>query len=163
MLKDLIDKLLGRKPPPPPPPPRPKREDRKPRVRQIYMGPIVDPPEFAEGLDDAELIQTIKAHVVCKFPPQVERQRIYKPGRPSFGGDLDIVYEGIAAMCPALKNYGLKVAQEDGLVQNYRYLDLNHIFACCCGEPHRCRFYQVATEDQVKVSGKMRQPGASGR
>ena len=163
MLKDLLDKLLGRTPPPPPPPPRPKRKDRKPRVRQIYMGPIVDPPEFAQGLDDAELIQALKDHVVCKFTPHVERQRIYQPGKRNIGDDLDVVYEGIAAMCPALKNYGLKVAKEDDLVQNYRYLDLNHIFSRCCGTPQKCRFYQVATEEQEKVSGKMRQPGESGR
>ncbi len=153
MVRRLLNKLLGRSEPEVPV----AKADapKKPRIKQVYEGPRVDRPEFARGIDDADLITACKQRIVCTYNPHIERQRIYKPGRRRVGGDLDTVYDGVAASCAAMKSCGTKVAEEDGLIQPYRYVDLNHIFACCCGNPKRCPFYQKAMQERAAVSGRM--------
>ncbi|NOY80880.1 MAG: hypothetical protein GXP31_07720 [Kiritimatiellaeota bacterium] len=153
MVRRLLNKLLGRSEPE-----APEATDttpKKPRIKQVYEGPNVDRPEFARGIDDAELIVACKERVVCTYNPHIERQRIYKPGRRRVGGDLDTVYDGVAASCAAMKSFSAKVAEEDGLIQPYRYVDLNHIFACCCGNPKRCPFFLKANQERASINGRM--------
>ena len=153
MLKTLVHKLLGKKKEPVS---TPAPQERRPRVKQVYEGPRIARPDFAEGVEESDLIEVLQQHVKCRYKPHIEYQRIYKPGRRKVGGDLDTVYDGIAASCAAIKQFAAKVAEEDGLIQGYRYVDLNHIFACCCGNPERCRFYQLATGEQATVAGRQR-------
>jgi len=134
-------------------------QKKRPRIKQIYEGPQLPRPDFARDVDDSDLIQVLYAHLRCQYRPHIEYQRIYKPGRRRVGGDLDVLYEGIAATCPAVKQFAAKVAQEDGLIQGYRYVDLNHIFACCCGDPSRCRFYQYAIGERQAVDSRQQRLG----
>lgn len=129
---------------------------KRPRIKQIYEGPRLPRPDFAQNVDDSDLVDVLYAHLQCQYRPHIEYQRIYKPGRRRVGGDLDVLYEGIAATCPAVKQFAAKVAEEDGLIQGYRYVDLNHIFACCCGAPDRCRFYQLAVGERQAVDSRQR-------
>lgn len=154
MVKRLLNKLFGKSEPVVQPVGE-QAAGKKPRIKQIYEGPKVVRPDFAQGIDDAELIVACRDRVVCTYKPHIERQRIYKPGRRRVGGDLDTVYEGIAATCAAMKQFSRKVAEEDGLIQPYRYVDLNHIFACCCGDPKHCAFYEKATQERETMGTRM--------
>ena len=77
-------------------------------------------------------------------------------GRRDMQGNLPIEYEGIAGSCGATRNFGNEVARQDGYLQAYRYVDLNHIYACCCGEPEKCRFYEVGESEQEAIDSQLR-------
>jgi len=155
MVKRLLNKIFG-KSEPVAPSPQEQAAAKKPRIKQVYEGPPnVARPDFAQGIDDADLIVACRKRITCTYKPHIERQRIYKPGRRRVGGDLDTVYDGIAGSCAAMKNFSGKVAEEHGLIQPYRYVDLNHIFACCCGNPKRCPFYEKATQERETMGSRM--------
>lgn len=134
---------------------------KKALAKQVFEGKPRDSiPAFALGLDGAllqgtPLIEALKANTVCKFAPHFEFKRIYTT-REKFDGDLETEYEGPAGGCGPLKNFGLQVAQADGYMQAYRYVDLNHLFAHCCDNPEKCVFYKCAKyqEDEINQKSK---------
>gem|GEM_PF-3440037 len=129
----------------------------RPLTQQVFLGEPVDrTPEFAHGISKSALVSACEQHVVCDYTPHIEQQRIYKPGRRDMDGNLDTEYEGIAASCPAIKTFGLVIAQEDGLIQAYRYVDINHILGCCCGRPGDCPFLAKAVHERDTVNRRMR-------
>ncbi len=152
----LLEKLGLREPPPPPPPPRTAKPAPKPASKQVFAGKAGPAPAFAEGIDSSALITACEQNVVCEYTPSVEQQRIYSTGRRQMDGNLAIEYEGIAGCCAGTKNFGLEVARDEQMRQAYRYVDLNHIFTCCCGDPRRCPFYQRAVSEREDVEGQMR-------
>jgi len=164
MLDDLLDAVVakfsqwfgrGREPVPPPPKPAPGAA-RKPKIKQVFEGRPVALPEFAQGVDSAMIIEACKANAVCEYTPHIEQERIYSTIRRDMQGNLEIDYEGVAATCGAIKNFGMKVAQDEGLIQAYRYVDLNHIYRCCCGRPELCPFFQEASRERSTIDRQMR-------
>jgi len=131
------------------------------RNPQIFFGALVKPPEFTKGLDPSSMIKVLQSHTVCEYAPKIEFQRLYYTGggQRSARGDLEIAYEGISVACSAIKNFGLAIAREDGFSQAYRYAGLNHIYACCCSDPKKCRFYMEAKAEDSQVSHRFRSPG----
>ena len=122
---------------------------------QIFRGHLREIPDFAKGVDASAMIDVCKQHVVCEYTPHIEQQRIYSTKR-GFDGNLETEYEGIAANCGAIKNFGMAVAKEQGYLKAYRYVDLNHILACCCGKPRRCVFYLEARGEQSAVDRQLK-------
>ena len=127
----------------------------KPKVRQVYEGRPVTPPEWAQNLSTTEQIEAIKAHVVCKYAPHFEQKRIMST---TVGPDGNLVpeYEGVAGDCGAIKQHGLKVAQQNGLIMPYRYVDTNVAFRACCAMPMKCPFYLNAEGDVQSVNARRR-------
>ena len=141
-----------------------RSEAGRPLTQQVFLGePLAELPEFAQGIDTSALVSACQAHIVCDYTPHIEQQRIYIPGRRNMDGNLDTEYEGISATCPAIKTFGLIIAQEDGLIQAYRYVDVNHILACCCQRPADCPFLEKAVEERDSVDRRMRKYKLSGR
>jgi hypothetical protein len=154
MLEALFDKIaeiFGKKNEPEPMP----RERKKPRIKQVYEGRCRQKPEWVEGLDHAKIIEACTEHAVCKFHPHIESKRIMS-ARTGVDGNLEAEYEGIAADCGAVKNFGLKVAKMDGYIDKYRYVDLNHIFSACCDKPRKCPFYLNAIGESQDLNAQQR-------
>jgi len=129
----------------------------RPLTQQVFLGePLDEIPSFAQDVNTSALVGACEEHVVCDYTPHIEQQRIYKPGRRDMDGNLETEYEGIAATCPAIKNFGFVIAQEDGLIQAYRYVDINHILGCCCSRPRDCPFFEKAIQERDTVSRRMR-------
>lgn len=125
--------------------------------KQVYTGRPADPPEFAENVSASQLAKACQENAVCKFAPRVQQQRIYTvSSQEAGGGDMPIEYEGIAAICPAIQEFGDDIAREDGYARAYRYVDLNHIYECCCGDPGNCRFYNKAMQEREDVNRQFR-------
>jgi hypothetical protein len=157
-LNELIQNVLewlGISKPPPAPEPKPRPAGKK-LVKQVFEGTCPRTPAFAEGVPTADIIAACQQHVACKYTPSFEHQRIYGMGRRDMQGNLPIEYEGIAGSCGATRTFGNEIAKEDGYVQAYRYIDLNHIFACCCGTPEDCRFYLAGQSEQEAVASQQR-------
>ena len=155
-LMETISRWLGREEPEPAPNPYPNRRPGQPLVKQVYEGPSTAVPEFAKGLEPSAIIEACVAHVVCEYTPHIEQQRIYCTSRRDMQGNLEVEYEGIMGSCGATKNFGLAVAQDEGSLQAYRYVDLNHIYACCCGDPEQCPFYVKGKSERDTIERKMR-------
>ena len=155
-LLDKIAELFGKKSEPPQP-----QERKRSRIKQVYEGRCRQAPEWVEGLDSAQLIEACIGHVVCKFHPHIEFKRIMS-ARTGVDGNLEPEYEGIAADCGAIKNFGLKVAKMDGYLDKYRYVNLDHIYSACCGNPRKCPFYlnaigesqDLAVQQRRRTSGR---------
>ncbi len=126
------------------------------RVQQVYHGGEVDIPEFAEHADRSEWAELSQANAVCTFVPRVEYQKLFQTGRHQADGNLAVEYEGIAASCGAIKKFAAEVAKEEGLAGAYRYVDINHIFECCCGNPDYCPFYRKAIAEKERIERSMR-------
>jgi len=159
MLDRLVDAIwnLLKKEPPPPPPLKPKPAgEKKPRVQQVYKGRAKDLPEFTQGVEGAMLARVCTERLVCKYAPKIEQHRIYAVGRTTPEGDLEVEYEGIAGSCPPVKTFGLEVAQKHGFLQAYRYVDLNHLMDCCCGDPEQCIFYNKTIQEQEAVNKQLK-------
>jgi hypothetical protein len=155
MIKRILAKLLGNsEPEAPQSAPAESKGIGRPKSKQVYEGKPTDPPPFAANADKADLLKALQQNVVCSYQPKMDNQRIYKPGRRLPGGDLETSFEGIAASCAALKHFGRKVAQQHGYSQPYRYVDLNHIYRCCCGNPEDCPFYHLAQSERRSVDEK---------
>jgi hypothetical protein len=147
---DKIAELFGRKDEP-----APVQERKKPRIKQVYEGRLRQAPEWVEGLDNAQIIDACIEHATCKFHPHIEFKRIMS-ARTGVDGNLEPEYEGIAADCGAVKNFGLKVAKMDGYIDKYRYVDLNHILSACCGNPRKCPFYLNAIGESQDLNARQR-------
>jgi hypothetical protein len=150
----MINKILSvfRKPKTPP------ATAPSPRKRTLQVMPGKAPesmPEFARNVDAAQLAKACQDNVQCCFSPKIEMQRLYRPTRDA-AGNLDIEYEGISASCPPMKNVGSAVSKAAGQVRPFRYVDLNHILSCCCGNPQHCPFYQKETEQRREQQKLMR-------
>jgi hypothetical protein len=153
-LFDKIAEMFGRRPDSTPSPV--PRAQKKPISRQVYLGPESTPvPEWAAELPKAKLMEACEAHAVCKFEPHIELKRIMSTRR-GFDGNLETEYDGVAGGCAATKNFGMAVAKQDELLQPYRYVDLNHIYACCCDKFRRCPFSQMASGEAKEMQRSQR-------
>jgi len=153
-LNDQIQRFLewlGVSKPAQPPPQTKPRDPGKKLVKQVFEGTCVALPPFAEGVESADMIAACEEHIACKYTPSFEHQRIYGMGRRDMQGNLPIEYEGIAGSCGATRTFGNEIANQDGYLQAYRYVDLNHIHACCCGDPEECRFYMAGKSEQEAI------------
>jgi hypothetical protein len=164
MLKSILSRFQKASPPPaatPAPAAPAAGEPRTPKSKQVLEIPPVPTPAFAANVLASDLVATIVRHIACRYKPHVEQQRIYKPGRRLPGtGDLDTEYEGISATCPAIKQFGMDVAREDGYKLPYRYVSLHHIFAFCCGDPTKCRFFSRAKKSDDDFRSGLRMVGS---
>lgn len=151
-LLDKIAELFGKKSTPTT---SDSLERKKPRIKQVYEGRCREVPEWAEGLESAQIIQACTENVECKFHPHIEYKRIMS-ARTGVDGNLEPEYDGIAADCGAIKSQGLKVAKMDGYIQAYRYVDLDHIYSCCCGIPRKCPFYLNAVGESQDLDSQRR-------
>jgi len=122
---------------------------------QVYPSSFKEVPEWAANLDQAHIIQACAQHAVCKFTPHIEYKKIMS-ARTGLDGNLEPDYEGVACDCGAIKNFGRQLAQHDGYVQSYRYVNLNHIYACCCDKPKKCTFYALATGHDLEVGKRQK-------
>jgi hypothetical protein len=153
-LFDKIAEMFGKKPAPAPS--SAARAEKKPLSKQVYTGPeSVETPEWATDLPKAKLMEACQANATCKFKPHIELKRIMSTRR-GFDGNLEAEYDGIAGGCGALKTFGMAVAKQDGYLQPYRYVDLNHIFACCCDKFRRCPFYGMAAGEAQEMQRNQR-------
>lgn len=159
MLSDFLDKILdvlGMKKAAPAPRPQPRpRAAAKPKVKQVFEGRSAEPPAFTQGVVSSQLIEACLANITCEHTPHIEHQRIYSTVKRDMEGNLAIEYDGIAGSCGPTKNFGLQVAREEELLQAYRYVDLNHIYTCCCGNSVLCPFYRAARAEREMVEEKM--------
>lgn len=101
-------------------------------------------------------------HVVCKYRPHVEFKKIMST-RQGLDGNLEPEYEGIAADCGAVKNFGMQVAKYDEMLQPYRYVNLDHVFMACCGTPRRCPFFLAAEGESFDFNRKLKQVSSESR
>lgn len=159
MVVSLLKRLLGKPEAPAKPvvPAPAKPEAPRKLSRQVYEGKLPEMAEFAKELDAAQLVKACTERLVCKFTPRLERQRLYRTGaKPETpGGDLPIEYEGIAVSCSAISEHGEAIGLEDGQRRAYRYADLNHVLARCCGEPTKCPFYRASMAERERVGKKL--------
>lgn len=133
-------------------------QGRKKLVTQVYPSTFEKVPEWAQNLDQAHVVRVCQEHVVCKFAPHIELKKIMST-RTGLDGNLEPEYEGIACDCGAIKNFGKQVAQRDGYAQPYRYVNLGHIYACCCDKPRKCTFYSVATGQDADLNKRQKRLG----
>jgi hypothetical protein len=152
-LLDKIAELFGRSSSAAPAAPQ---GPKKPLSKQVYEGPSdIEEPEWAQEMPKAKLLEACLEHAVCKYKLHVELKRIMSTRR-GFDGNLEAEYDGLAGGCGALKNFGLTVAKRDGYLQPYRYVDLNHIYACCCDKFRRCPFYGLAEGSEKDLQTRQR-------
>jgi hypothetical protein len=140
----LLDGILGLFGKKDDPGARSPKADRVKVAPQVYPSTFNQIPEWAANLDQAHIIQACVQHSICKFTPHIEYKKILS-ARAGVDGNLEPDYEGIACDCGAIKNFGRQISLHDGYVQSYRYVNLNHIYACCCDKPRKCTFYSLAT------------------
>ncbi len=160
-LLDGIRGLFGKKETTPPARPAPARnggEDKRKLALQVYPSTFNQVPDWAADLDQAHVIKACEQHVVCKFRPHIEVKRIMST-RTGLDGNLETEYEGIAADCGAIKTFGKQVALHDGYLQPYRYVNLHHIYACCCDKPRKCTFYSLATGLDQELEKRQKRVG----
>jgi hypothetical protein len=159
-LLDGILSLFGRKEDPPARPATTGRpEEKKKLARQVYPSPFKQIPDWAANLDQSDIIQACEDHAVCKFTPHIEVKKIMST-RTGLDGNLETEYEGVAADCGAVKTFGKQVALRDGYFQPYRYVNLEHIYACCCDKPRKCTFYSLATGLDQDLAKRQKRVGA---
>lgn len=130
-------------------------EPRKPLSKQVHEGPETETPEWAAELPKSKLVEACETNAVCKYKLHVEIKRIMSTRR-GFDGNLETEYDGIAGGCGALKSCGLAVAKREGLLQPYRYVDLNHIYAHCCDKFRRCPFFELAEGNAQDLASQQR-------
>ena len=164
MLAKYIDRFIatrsGKAPPAAPVRPRAAHPAapaaKRQGSRQVFAGKLLEMPPFARDIEPSALVELCLQKAVCEYTPHIEQSRIYTPGRRDRDGNLLIEYEGILSNCGAIKNFGLAVAQEELHNQPYRYVDLNHVLACCCGKPEYCPFYLKATTERKRIEWEQR-------
>ena len=111
----------------------------------------VEVPEWDQGLNNTELPDVLRQHVVCHYAPNFGWKKIMTT-KTGHDGNLIPEYDGIAGDCGAVKSYGLKVAQRHGRTMPYKYVDLNMAYRCCCGIPTKCPFLQMAQSEARAVN-----------
>lgn len=121
--------------------------------RQVYEGRPTPAPDWAEGLSSTDLIAEIPHHLKCKYAPKFEIKRIMSA---QIGPDGNLVpeYDGVAGDCGAVKQFGNKVARQNGLTMPYRYVDLNIAFRACCNNPAKCPFYLNAEGEMETINAR---------
>ncbi len=134
------------------------RGEKKKLAKQVYPSTFDQVPEWAANLDQSHVIAACMQHIACKFTPHIEVKKIMST-RTGLDGNLEPEYEGIACDCGAIKTYGKQVAQRDGYMQPYRYVNLGHIYACCCDKPRKCTFYSLAVGHDMDVSKRQKRVG----
>ena len=127
----------------------------RPRNRQVYMGKPIEQPEWAQGLNATELMAQLKAHSTCKYVANFEYKKIMS-AKVGADGNLVAEYDGIAGDCGGVKNFGLKVAQRDGMTMAYKYFDLNLAYRACCDNPRKCPFFLFAESENEAVNARRR-------
>lgn len=125
----------------------------RPTNRQVFEGRRTEAPEWAQGLSASELIGVLKQNNKCKFVPLFEMKTIMTT-KVGPDGNLVPEYNGVAGSCGAVKAVGLKIAQQNGLQSAYRYFDLNNAYRCCCDNPKKCPFYQMAVGENETVNAR---------
>jgi len=127
----------------------------RPKTKQVYEGRVAQTPEWAEGLNNTELLEEMKKHVKCRYTPSFGMKKIMSA---TVGPDGNLVpeYDGIAGDCGAVKNFGMKIAKKDGLLMPYRYVDLKMAFKACCDNPKKCPFYLSAQGEADEMNSKQR-------
>lgn len=127
----------------------------RPKTRQVYEGRTATTPEWAEGLNNTDLLEELKKNVKCRYTPSFGLKKIMSA---TVGPDGNLVpeYDGIAGDCGAVKNFGMKIAKKDGLLMPYRYVDLKMAFKACCDNPKKCPFYLSAEGEANDMSSKQR-------
>jgi len=133
---------------------------KKKLAKQVYPCTFDQVPEWAANLDQAHIIEACMKHVACKFTPHIEVKKIMST-RTGLDGNLEPEYEGVACDCGAIKSFGKQVAQRDGYVQPYRYVSLNHIYACCCDKPRKCTFYSLAAGQEMDLNKRQKRVGGA--
>ena len=111
----------------------------------------VEVPEWAQGLNNTELPDVLRQHVVCHYAPNFGWKKIMTT-KTGHDGNLIPEYDGIAGDCGAVKSYGLTVAQRHGRTMPYKYVDLNMAYRCRCGIPTNCPFRQMAQSEARAVT-----------
>ena len=155
---DSILALFGKKKPAPPVIVNPNANNAtisRPKNRQVYEGRPTEPPEWAANAASADIITAIHNHIACRYAPKFEVKRIMST---QVGPDGNLVpeYDGIAGDCGAIKNFGLKVAKQNGLTMPYRYVDLNIAYRACCDNPQKCPFFLNAEGDMESINSRRR-------
>ena len=130
-------------------------QEQKKQPSQVYPGPECETPEWAREMAPSKLMDACQKNAKCKFTLNVELKKIMSTRR-GFDGNLIAEYDGIAGGCGALKTFGLTIAKREGQVTPYRYVDLNHIYACCCDRFRRCPFYQMASGEAKDLESRQR-------
>lgn len=123
---------------------------------QVYRGVDAGAPDFAAGIALSDVAAECMKHIACEYGPHVENQRIYSTAGHDRAGNLLVAFEGLAVSCGATRQYGQAVADSQGIAKPYRYADLNHIFACCSGNPKACPFYVMAKAREAELEGHRR-------
>jgi len=121
--------------------------------RQVYEGRPVEPPEWAAGKSSTDLIAEIPKHLACRYAPKFEIKRIMST-QTGPDGNLIPEFDGVAGDCGAVKQFGQKVARQNGLTMAYRYVDLNIAYRACCGNPQKCPFFLNAEGDMESVNSR---------
>ncbi len=120
--------------------------------KNVYdEGRRVPVPEWAEGLNNTELVSELRNHVKCKFQPNFGWKRIMTT-QTGPDGNLIPEYDGIAGDCGAIKTFSAKIAKRDGRSMPYKYVDLNMAYRCCCDIPTKCPFFLMAKQEHDAIN-----------
>jgi len=138
------------------PAPNPGATQKKSRRRQVYMSTCQELPQWAKEMDSSQVIEVCMEHVVCKYVPHIEFKKIMST-KEGFDGNLESEYEGVAADCGAIKNFGMQIAKYDDMLQAYRYVNLEHIYKTCCGNPKLCYFFRAAEGEDFDLQRQQRE------
>ncbi|MBO4513837.1 MAG: hypothetical protein J5746_13850 [Victivallales bacterium] len=127
----------------------------RPKNKQVYEGRQTPPPEWAADKSVSDLLAELPKHIVCKYMPKFEMKRIMST---QIGPDGNLLpeYDGVAGDCGALKQFGRKVAEQNGMTMPYRYVDLNIAYRACCDNPQKCPFFLNAEGDMQAVNSRRR-------
>ncbi|MCK5804277.1 MAG: hypothetical protein KAI66_15675 [Lentisphaeria bacterium] len=112
-------------------------------TKAVYTTREVELPVWSHDLSQTELIEALEKNWVCKFPPHIEKKKIMST-RKGPDGNLETEYDGLAGDCGAIKTFGQGVATQEGLMQPYRYMDLNAMYRFCCDRPKLCPFFNMS-------------------
>lgn len=146
----------GKKPEPPMPQPVVNNTTvSRPKNKQVFTGKQTEVPEWAQGLNNSELLLALRKKAVCKYVPNFEVKKIMS-AKVGADGNLIAEYDGIAGDCGAIKNFGAKVAQRDGMIMPYKYFDLNNAYRACCDNPRKCPFFLNAEGENETVNSRRR-------
>lgn len=127
----------------------------RPKNQQVFSGRQTETPEWAQGLNNSDLILQLRKNAVCKYVPNFEMKKIMS-AQVGTDGNLKVEYEGIAGDCGAIKNFGAKVAQQAHMTMPYKYFDLNNAFRACCDNPRKCPFFLNAEGENETVNSMRR-------
>lgn len=152
----FFDFLFGKKKPKSPAAPAPTANNttvNKPKTKQVYTGRATEVPEWAQNVNTQDLLVLLRKNCVCKYAPNFEVKKIMS-AKVGADGNLVAEYDGIAGDCGAIKTFGAKVAQQQGMLMPYKYFDLNNAYRACCDNPKKCPFYLNAVGENETVNSR---------